>query len=106
MHTSYRTCITDVGCVWMRIIQGCRVRFVPQKLEGSALRRRRGRDASAFGAKPLTTRGCGGASKAPQRGLGRSPSRQRILDHLRSHLVCFGSIHLSNYSFTEIYEKI
>ena len=34
-----------------------------------------------------TARGFGGALLAPQRGLGRSPSRQRILEHYRAKVI-------------------
>jgi len=56
---------------------------------GSASRRR---IASAFGANLLTIRGLGERRKLTQRGLGRSPSRQRILEHFRSNLACFHNI--------------
>src|SRR6218665_1512409 len=70
---SKRPCITEKDDLFLVITLNSfhvlhRVRFVPKKLVGSALRRRRGRDANAFGAKPLTTRESEGASYAPPTG--------------------------------------
>ena len=48
----------------------------------------------------LTIRGFGEHRKLPHRGLGQSSSRQRILEHLRSNLVCFGNI-FSDYSLSD-----
>src|SRR6218665_3659832 len=52
--------------------------------------------------------GLGESRKFPQWGLGRSPSRQRILEHLESNLACFGNIFkllLSDYLFFTMYIK-
>jgi len=46
--------------------------------------------------------GLGSVESSPQRGLGRIPSLQRILEHFRSNEACFCNI-FSDYSFTRIY---